>query len=74
MSRHLIEIGGMTCGHCTASVKRALSALPGVTVEEVKVGSATVSFDRSTTDDAAISSAIERAGYRVRATHVVAEV
>lgn len=74
MPKLTIEVVGMTCGHCVAAVKRALSAVPGVTVEEVMVGSATVSFDRSTTDDAAISSAIERAGYQVRATHVVAEV
>lgn len=62
-----IDIRGMTCEGCVASVTRVLSALPGV--GDVKValdpGSATVSFDPSRIGVAAMTKAIEDAGYDV---------
>lgn len=42
MERTTIAITGMSCGHCVAGVRRALEAVDGVRVEEVRVGSATV--------------------------------
>lgn len=42
MAKTTIAITGMSCGHCVAGVRRALEAVDGVRVEEVKVGSATV--------------------------------
>lgn len=67
MTKRTIEIGGMTCGHCVGRVSAALKAVPGITVEQVKVGSATVVFDEATTpvDESVIAQAIERAGYQV---------
>lgn len=65
MTKRTIEIGGMTCGHCVGRVSAALKAVPGITVEQVKVGSATVVFDEATTDESVIAQAIERAGYDV---------
>ncbi len=65
MTKRTIEIGGMTCGHCVGRVSAALKAVPGITVEQVKVGSATVVFDEATTDESVIAQAIEGAGYDV---------
>ncbi len=68
MTQQVIEIGGMTCGHCMSRVRDALSALPGVTVDRMKVGQATVTFDEAATDAATIEKAIEDAGYDVLQT------
>ncbi|RMG54927.1 MAG: copper chaperone, partial [Gammaproteobacteria bacterium] len=35
MSKIIIDIDGMSCGHCTAAVERALSAVPGVSAVRV---------------------------------------
>lgn len=67
MERITIRMGGMTCGGCVRNVKHALERLPGVNVEGVTVGSATVSFDPSMIDRASILAAIERAGYAPQA-------
>mgnify|MGYP006203525257 CR=1 FL=1 len=55
----------MSCGHCVASVKRALGQLEGVEVQEVKVGSAMVSYDPAAVTPDRITQAIEDEGYRV---------
>ncbi len=70
MTKRTIEIGGMTCGHCVGRVSAALKAIPGITVEQVKVGSATVVFDevKALADDSVIAQAIEQAGYQVLQT------
>ena len=61
--RITIPIHGMSCGGCVSNVKRALGQLPGVTVETVTVGSATVSYDPAVSSHTTIFSAITRAGY-----------
>lgn len=68
MTQQTIEIGGMTCGHCLSRVRAALTALPGVTIDTMRVGQATVSFDESTIDGDAIARAISDAGYDVLQT------
>jgi copper chaperone len=60
-----LQITGMSCGHCVANVRRALDALDGVQVEQVGVGSASVAYDPSRTNRAAITKAVEEAGYAV---------
>jgi copper chaperone CopZ len=62
-----LEIEGMSCGHCVAAVSEALEELPGVTVNEVKIGAAQVSYqpDQVTPDD--IVLAVEDAGYSATA-------
>jgi len=39
-----LDVQGMTCGHCSAAVKRALEAVPGVdsATVDLDAGSATV--------------------------------
>jgi copper chaperone len=64
-----LDVHGMTCYGCVASVKRVLTALPGVDKVEVTLepGSATVEFDPARTSAASMKSAIEDAGYEVPA-------
>ena len=65
MTTTTLAIDGMTCGHCLRSVDRALRALPGVTIDHLKVGSATISYDDPSMTRERIAQAIEDAGYRV---------
>lgn len=61
-----ILIEGMSCGHCSAAVKKALEGIAGVsdvTVDlEGKKATATVA---DTVSDAAIRDAIDEAGFEV---------
>lgn len=59
-----LKITGMSCGHCVMSVKNALNAVPGVSIEEVKVGAATVTLAAPATVEA-VCAAIEEEGYQV---------
>jgi copper chaperone len=63
MNRTTLKIEGMSCGHCVASVKKALTGLDGVTVETVAVGSATVAYDPAVASEEEIAGAIRDAGY-----------
>jgi copper chaperone len=65
MNSETITISGMSCGHCVDAVRKALAAVPGVTVQEVRIGSATVGIDPPTGTLAAVESAIDAAGYDV---------
>ncbi len=62
-----LPIAGMTCGHCTASVQRALEAIPGVQSASVNLegGQAEVAFDPARVNRDQLKSAVERAGYSV---------
>jgi copper chaperone CopZ len=66
MDRMLLEISGMSCGHCVATVKQTLAAMPGVHVDDVNIGSATITYDASKTRAEAIASAVSEAGYPAR--------
>ena len=63
MSTLDLEIEGMSCGHCVASVSQALRELPGVEVKNVRIGAARGSYepDKVTTEE--IVLAVEDAGY-----------
>ena len=62
-----MNVSGMSCGGCVASVTRVLKAVPGVSDVEVSLspGTAKVSFDPARTAAPALRSAIEDAGYAV---------
>jgi copper chaperone len=64
MRQATIYIEGMSCGHCLNAVNRALSALPGVTIEAVRIGRADVHYDETTTGPADLEMAVADAGYR----------
>ncbi|AFR51125.1 cation-transporting ATPase [Gordonia sp. JH63] len=57
-------VTGMTCGHCAASVREEIEALPGVTSVEVTVddGSVRVAADRELGRDE-VAAAVTEAGY-----------
>lgn len=63
MQQITIHIRGMSCDSCVGDVMHALRRVPGVRVETVIIGSATVSYDPSITDLASIFGAIEHVGY-----------
>lgn len=62
--QHLqLAIDGMSCGHCVNAVTRALQDLPGVHVEHVAIGAATVAFDPNTASAEQIIDAVNDEGY-----------
>lgn len=61
-----LNIDGMTCGHCIAAVTKALSAVPGVKVKSVAVGSAVIETVDGWTTGKAVN-ALDEAGYSVKA-------
>lgn len=64
MTTLTLSISGMTCGHCLRTVDAALRAVPGVTVDHLKVGSARLTIDETTTSTEHVIRAVEEAGYR----------
>lgn len=65
METTTIKVSGMTCGGCTSSVTRVLSALPGVEKAEATLdpGQAVVSFDPARVSREALCAAIDDAGF-----------
>lgn len=68
-----LTIAGMTCGHCVGAVTEALNALPGVKVDHVRIGRASLSFEPGTVSPAAIVEAIREAGYQASFAPSIAE-
>ena len=64
-----MNVQGMTCGGCVASVTRVLKAVPGVSDAAVTLqpGTAKVTFDPAKTQPAALRAAVESAGFDVAA-------
>ena len=63
MSTLDLEIEGMSCNHCVASVTQALQELPGVDVKNVSIGAAQVSYEADKVSPEDIVLAVEDAGY-----------
>jgi copper chaperone CopZ len=59
-----LHIEGMSCGHCLNAVNRALSAVPGVKIDGVRIGRADVTYDETTTQPSDLEAAVADAGYR----------
>lgn len=61
------DVDGMTCGHCVSAVESELGEVTGVKnvqIELVKGGTSHVTvFSDERLDDAAVSAAIQEAGY-----------
>ncbi|HYE57506.1 MAG TPA: heavy-metal-associated domain-containing protein [Rhodothermales bacterium] len=60
-----LRIEGMSCQHCVRAVRSALEGVPGVTVEDVQVGTARVRIDDGEADRSQLVKAIEGEGYAV---------
>ena len=63
MERLTLDIAGMTCQHCVNAVTKALSEVPGVTVERVAIGEAEVVYDPAATTERAVLDAVSDEGY-----------
>jgi len=65
METTVIKITGMSCGGCTASVTKVLTETPGVAKVDVQLspGQATVAFDPTRVNRAALCAAIADAGF-----------
>ena len=62
-----MNVKGMSCGGCVASVTRVLKAVPGVSDVAVTLqpGAAKVTFDPARTQAGELRAAVEGAGYDV---------
>lgn len=57
---------GMSCGHCSAAVTEALTALPGVTAVEIDLpGKRALVTSHAPLEIAAVRDAVEDAGYQL---------
>ncbi|MHB1050869.1 MAG: heavy-metal-associated domain-containing protein [Bacteroidota bacterium] len=65
MKNQHIEISGMTCGHCVMNVRKELNKIVGISVKEVKIGSADIEIDELKVSYKQINEAIEAAGYTI---------
>ena len=63
----ILNVEGMSCNHCTASVKKALEALDGVKEADVSLEekNAKVELDKEVADEALVK-AVEDAGYTAK--------
>ncbi len=66
-----INIGGMHCDMCVASIEKGVKELDGIVnvAVSLKDSDAVVSYDKSKTDLAKIEKAIEARGYKIKATN-----
>jgi copper chaperone len=63
MKQITLRVDGMSCGHCVSSVRQALSTVDGVRVDDVRIGTATVSFDPAQVSVGTLIDAVADAGY-----------
>ncbi|WP_329019234.1 MULTISPECIES: heavy-metal-associated domain-containing protein [unclassified Streptomyces] len=68
MARMNFLVTGMSCGHCAASIKKALTGVPGVSEVDVDVTAGTVTVQGTDLDDTLLRAAIVEAGYEVPGT------
>ena len=63
-----INIGGMHCDMCVASIEKGVSELDGIVSVEVSLADSTamVSFDKSKVELSKIEKAIEKRGYTIK--------
>ena len=63
MSTTEYQVTGLTCGHCEASVRDEVAALPGVEVLEISASTGRLVVASEDADDTAITKAVAEAGY-----------
>jgi len=65
MSEKTLQIKGMSCGHCSARVEKALNAIDGVTATvDLEANSAKVTLLKEVSDEA-LKVAVDNVGYEV---------
>jgi copper chaperone CopZ len=58
-----LKIDGMSCAHCVRAVREAIEAIPGVEVQDVEIGAATVRHSGDEAVREALRQAVDDAGY-----------
>ncbi len=66
MAEFTLIIDGMHCGSCVRRVSQTLSATPGVTVNEVRVGAARLTATEEPAPVEAAIAALAKAGYKAQ--------
>jgi len=68
MANSILDVIGMSCGHCEHSVKTSVGSLTGVSEVkvELKTGKVTVEYDPAKVDIKTIQDTIEDQGYEVK--------
>ncbi len=64
-TQETLQIEGMSCQHCVHAVTNALKKLPGIEVQSVEIGRATVAYDPAQISRDQLKAAIEAEGYTV---------
>lgn len=65
MKTQVLIIEGMSCGHCVMSVRKELSKVLGLTVDNVEIGRALVQYDEAKVTKDQLAKVIEDAGYKL---------
>lgn len=60
----VLQVQGMSCGHCVAAITSAVQQVPGATGVDVDLGRGVVTVS-GTPDVPAVAAAIEDTGYDV---------
>ena len=69
MKNITLTVEGMSCGHCSARVEKALNAIEGVSAKvDLQAKSAAITYPDTVTVDA-LKAAVTDAGYSVSAAH-----
>jgi copper chaperone CopZ len=63
--QHTLEIDGMHCEHCVAAVRSTLESLEALTVQDVEVGTAEVTYDPAEITTDQLAEAIDDAGFEL---------
>lgn len=63
ISEITLRIDGMHCGSCVRRVSQALATIPGVRVNEVRVGAARLAYSADSAAVEKVIAAIAKAGY-----------
>ncbi len=65
MKTYEMKIEGMSCGHCVMAVRKELSKIDNVKINDVQIGSAKVEYDDNKIDTQILIKAVQEAGYKV---------
>ena len=63
-----LTIEGMHCNHCVMAVRKELSKIQNLIVQEIQIGKARIEFDDMKVHTSEIAHAIEEAGYKLVST------
>jgi copper chaperone len=69
MKSHELTIEGMSCHHCVMHVKKELSKVAGLVVEDVQIGKARVQYEETIVSSQRVAQAIDDAGYKLSANN-----